>query len=95
MLWFILSLIILGLVVGLLGRLVVPGPSPVGLLGTIVIGIVGSVLGGVAAEWLFRQGLGEEHPSLVSFVLAVVIAALLVLLVSGRRRSYWRGGRAV
>jgi uncharacterized membrane protein YeaQ/YmgE (transglycosylase-associated protein family) len=51
-LWFVLALILEGLVVGALARLILPGPDPMSVPGTIVLGLVGSFLGGVMA-WLF------------------------------------------
>ncbi|MET0662342.1 MAG: GlsB/YeaQ/YmgE family stress response membrane protein, partial [Ilumatobacteraceae bacterium] len=51
----ILGYIVVGLVVGLLARLLVPGRDPIGLLGTLVIGIVGAVLGGWLAGAFFRE----------------------------------------
>jgi uncharacterized membrane protein YeaQ/YmgE (transglycosylase-associated protein family) len=52
----ILGYIVVGLVVGLLARLLVPGRDPIGLLGTLVIGIVGAVLGG----WLAAPSSGRR-----------------------------------
>jgi len=49
-----------GLVVGLLARLLVPGRDPIGLLGTLVIGIVGAVLGGWLAGALLRETEGVD-----------------------------------
>jgi len=80
----ILWYIIIGLIVGVLARLVVPGRNPIGLLMTILLGIVGAIAGGVIATAL---GLG----SIVSFILAVAVAALLVYFISGSRT---RGGFA-
>ena len=69
----IIWLIIVGLIVGALGRLVNPGRDPMGWLLTIVIG-VGSVL---------LVGLLLEGPlGFWAYVLAVVVAAVLVTLVS-------------
>jgi uncharacterized membrane protein YeaQ/YmgE (transglycosylase-associated protein family) len=69
----IVWLIIVGLIVGALGRLVNPGRDPMGWLLTIVIG-VGSVL---------LVGLLLEGPlGFWAYVLAVVVAAVLVTLVS-------------
>ena len=57
-----LLLALSGLIVGALGRLIVPGPNPMGLLETIVIGLGGSFLGGLIARlgfgWRFRYSLG-------------------------------------
>jgi uncharacterized membrane protein YeaQ/YmgE (transglycosylase-associated protein family) len=69
----IVWLIIVGLIVGALGRLVNPGRDPMGWLLTIVIG-VGSVL---------LVGLLLEGPlGFWAYVLAVVVAAVLVTVVS-------------
>jgi uncharacterized membrane protein YeaQ/YmgE (transglycosylase-associated protein family) len=65
----IIGLIIVGLVVGALGRLVHPGPDPIGILMTIVIGIAAALLVG----WAVGGGI-------LGFILAVVVAALLVAL---------------
>ena len=46
MVTFIIILILVGLVAGAVARLVVPGRDPIGILGTIVLGIVGSFVGG-------------------------------------------------
>ena len=67
----IIGLIVIGLVVGALGRLISPGPNPMGVLMTIVIGIAASLLVG----WLVGGGI-------LGFVLAVIVAAVLVALVA-------------
>jgi len=51
-LWYIIALLLSGLIVGALARLIVPGPDPMSVPGTIVLGLAGSFLGGVIA-WLF------------------------------------------
>jgi uncharacterized membrane protein YeaQ/YmgE (transglycosylase-associated protein family) len=75
--WFIL----IGAVVGILARLVVPGRNSIGTLLTILVGIVGAVLGGMVAG---AVGAGN----ILAFVFAVVIAAILVALLSGGRRRH-------
>jgi uncharacterized membrane protein YeaQ/YmgE (transglycosylase-associated protein family) len=45
MLTFIIVLIIVGLIAGLVARLLLPGRDPIGILGTILLGIVGSFVG--------------------------------------------------
>lgn len=81
----ILGWILIGLVVGGLGRLIVPGRNPIGLILTILVGIVGSVAGGAAT----RAMVGAGHGGL-SFVLALVIAAILVAIISGSSRRGYR-----
>jgi uncharacterized membrane protein YeaQ/YmgE (transglycosylase-associated protein family) len=75
-LWFIVALVVSGLIVGALGRLLHPGPDPMGIGMTILIGIAANLLVGL----LLHGSLG----ALLSFVLAVVVAALLVALWSRR-----------
>src|SRR4051794_17211186 len=77
----ILWLIITGLIVGAIARLVVPGRNPIGILMTILLGIVGALAGGFIAHAI---GAG----ALIQFILAVVVAAVLVALMTGAR-----GGR--
>jgi uncharacterized membrane protein YeaQ/YmgE (transglycosylase-associated protein family) len=82
MLSLIIGTIVIGLIVGLIGRLIVPGRDPMGIGGTILLGIAGSVIGGFIGRALFpgRQG---GH-----FILAVIVAALLILIL--RRTGYGR-----
>lgn len=77
----IIAWILIGLVVGGLGRLIVPGPNRIGLILTILIGIVGSVAGGAATRAIAGPGHGG-----ISFIVSLVIAAVLVALISGPRR---------
>ena len=81
----ILGYILVGLIVGLLARMLVPGRDPVGLLGTLVIGVIGAVLGGWLAGAFFKETAG------VDWLASIGVAVLLVLLVrAGSRRSAWR-----
>ncbi len=51
-LWFIIVLLLSGLIVGALARLALPGPDPMSIPATILLGLAGSFLGGVIA-WAF------------------------------------------
>lgn len=68
----IVAILISGLVIGALGRLAVPGPDPMPIWLTILLGIVGSIVGGIAAVAL-GFGVGGI------FVLSVLAATLLVI----------------
>ena len=72
--------VVVGAIVGVLGRLVVPGRQSIGLLLTLALGIVGAVVGGLIAGAL---GLGQ----ILTIVIAVLVAALLVYLVAGNARN--------
>ena len=52
---FILYMLVIGLVAGLLGRLLVPGPDPMSLATTWVVGAIGSLLGGFLGYLLFKK----------------------------------------
>jgi len=80
MLSSILGLLITGLVVGLLGRLVVPGRQPIGFIRTMLVGVAGSLAGGYLGKELFHFGSGGR------FVVAVLVAAALVMVVEGTTR---------
>jgi uncharacterized membrane protein YeaQ/YmgE (transglycosylase-associated protein family) len=77
---YLIFLALSGLIVGALARLALPGPDPMGIGMTILIGIAGSFIGGLVMALLFRRnGAG--------IVVSVACATLIVYLV---RRS--RGG---
>jgi uncharacterized membrane protein YeaQ/YmgE (transglycosylase-associated protein family) len=85
--WFIVGLAfqliwyaIIGLVIGALARLVLPGSQPIGWLMTILAGIGGALGGGLIANAIGAGGI-------VRFLLAIVIAAALIGLVIAPRRK--------
>jgi uncharacterized membrane protein YeaQ/YmgE (transglycosylase-associated protein family) len=69
----IIGFVIVGAIVGVLARFVVPGDDPMGILGTIVLGIIGAVIGGWAAGAIFKDTAG------VDWIASVVAAVILVL----------------
>jgi uncharacterized membrane protein YeaQ/YmgE (transglycosylase-associated protein family) len=81
--------IIIGAIIGALGRLVVPGRQNIGMLWTIVIGIVAAFIG-----FLIASALGVAHTSGINWIehlIQVVLAAAGVALIAGtggrRRRA--------
>jgi len=70
---WILCLILLGAVLGIIARWIIPGVAPAGVGGDIIVGIVGSLIGG----WLFRH-FGHSSVTLGSFVSAFVVAVVLL-----------------
>ena len=53
LLWFILTALFIGLIVGAIARLLVPGPTPMGLLGTAVAGIAGAIGAGIVGRLIW------------------------------------------
>jgi uncharacterized membrane protein YeaQ/YmgE (transglycosylase-associated protein family) len=83
MLTFLIGAFVGGLVIGALGRLIVPGPNPIGFWWTVLCGVGGSLVGGWIGHALFRSGF-------LVFGLEVLSAAVLVALVTKRRRDWAR-----
>jgi uncharacterized membrane protein YeaQ/YmgE (transglycosylase-associated protein family) len=74
---FLILLAIIGLLVGAVARLLLPGPDPMGVGGTILLGLAGSFLAGLFSWYVLkRHGAG--------LVLSVIFSMLLLWL---RRRS--------
>jgi uncharacterized membrane protein YeaQ/YmgE (transglycosylase-associated protein family) len=93
MLGLIIALLIVGLIAGALARLLVPGKDPIGIVGTILLGIVGSFIGGFLGYVLFHKDAsqGALQPSgIIGSIIGAVIALLIYRAVSGRNSR--RGG---
>ncbi len=80
MLWFIVVLVVVGFIAGALARLLVPGPDPMSLAGTWLLGVLGSFLGGFLGYVLFGADI-EDGAVQVSGVIGSVIGAVLLLLL--------------
>jgi uncharacterized membrane protein YeaQ/YmgE (transglycosylase-associated protein family) len=86
----IISAILIGIVVGVLGRLVVPGKQRIGLLVTILVGIVSAFIGTAIARALGIP-TATEGIDWLELLCQVVVAAIGVALVSallGRRTGF-------
>ena len=83
MLGLIISLIIVGLIAGALARLLVPGKDPIGIPGTILLGIVGSFVGGFLGYVLFHND-GDDGVFQASGIIGSVIGSVIALLVYRR-----------
>lgn len=85
----IIAWLITGLVIGAVAHLLVPGRQRIGILLTIGIGIVGALIGGFITAAL----LGAGH-LIISFIVALIVSAILISLVSHpRSRRYLHSSR--
>jgi uncharacterized membrane protein YeaQ/YmgE (transglycosylase-associated protein family) len=75
LLWFVL----VGIVIGALARLVLPGQQQLGALATALYGIAGSLIGGIIGDAL-------NFGAVLTFVVAVGVAAVLIALIGGARQ---------
>jgi uncharacterized membrane protein YeaQ/YmgE (transglycosylase-associated protein family) len=83
MLWFIIVLLVIGFVAGALARLLVPGPDPMSMGGTWLLGVIGSFVGGFLGYVLFGADL-DDGAVQVSGVIGSIVGAVIVLLVYRR-----------
>lgn len=81
----ILGYVVVGLIVGVLARFLLPGRDPIGFLGTLVVGVIGAVLGGWLAGAFFAETEGVDW--LASIGVAIVV---LMIVRAGSRRRVWR-----
>jgi uncharacterized membrane protein YeaQ/YmgE (transglycosylase-associated protein family) len=83
----ILTWIVFGAIVGIIARFLMPGRDPMGWVATIVLGIVGSFVGGYLAQLLFAGSAALPPPS--AGWLGSIIGAIIVLWIyrytQGRR----------
>jgi uncharacterized membrane protein YeaQ/YmgE (transglycosylase-associated protein family) len=72
----VIGFLVAGLIIGALARLIKPGKQNLGVLATLGLGLVGSLIGGLIAQFFGTGGIFELN--VVGFVLAVIAAVLLI-----------------
>jgi uncharacterized membrane protein YeaQ/YmgE (transglycosylase-associated protein family) len=81
--WFLL----IGLIAGFVARALVPGPDPMGWLGTMVLGVVGSLVGGTLAALLFGGTLALSAAGIIGSIIGAIIVLLVWRQVGSRSRT--------
>lgn len=84
----IIAWLLIGLVAGLLARLLVPGRDPMGLFATLALGLVGSLVGAFLANALLGDNDGV---GLIGSTIGAVLVLLVWNAVTGRRRRGMSG----
>jgi uncharacterized membrane protein YeaQ/YmgE (transglycosylase-associated protein family) len=77
--------LIVGLIAGFIARALVPGPDPMGWLGTMILGIIGSFVGGTLAALLFGGTLDISAAGLIGSVVGSIIVLLIWRAMGGER----------
>jgi uncharacterized membrane protein YeaQ/YmgE (transglycosylase-associated protein family) len=81
--WFILF----GLVVGIIARFLMPGPQPMGMIFTALLGMAGSFVGALVANLIKGRGVTFEATDPYNWIAAIIGSILLLFIysrVSGR-----------
>ncbi|WP_116051234.1 GlsB/YeaQ/YmgE family stress response membrane protein [Amycolatopsis palatopharyngis] len=76
-----IGFIVAGLIIGALARLIKPGKQQLGILATLLLGLVGSVIGGTLANLLGTGDIFELN--VLGFIFAVIAALLLIGVAEG------------
>ena len=88
MLTFIIVMLVVGLIAGFLARAIVPGDDSMGLLATLALGLVGSLIGGFLGYVLFGRDAADgafQTSGIIGSVIGAIIA-LLVFRMTRRQR---------
>jgi len=81
----IIGFVIVGLIAGFIARALVPGPDPMGWLGTMILGIVGSFVGGTLAALIFGGTLELSATGIIGSIVGAIIVLLIWRAMGGRR----------
>ena len=78
--------IIIGLIAGALARLIMPGRDPMGIIATILLGIVGSILGGLVswAIWPSERAAGVPRAGLILSILGAIVVLWIWRMMKSR-----------
>ena len=89
----LIAAIVIGIVAGDLGRALLPGPDPMGFVATVIVGIVGALVGWVIFTYLLR--IGDDDKFDLGGIIGAIVGTMLVLLVvrAARRRPERIGAR--
>ena len=87
----ILGWIVLGLVAGAIAKLIMPGDDPGGIIVTMLLGIVGAIIGGFIGSRIFGRGL-ETFWNLQTWIVAIIGSLILLIIyrLAVGRRGVWR-----
>jgi uncharacterized membrane protein YeaQ/YmgE (transglycosylase-associated protein family) len=86
---FIIILVVVGFIVGAIARLLVPGRDNIGFIGTTLLGIVGSFVGGFLWELIEYHKIETNHFRAVGIIGSVIgaVVVLLILRATGHERG--------
>jgi uncharacterized membrane protein YeaQ/YmgE (transglycosylase-associated protein family) len=77
--------LIVGLIAGFIARALVPGRDPMGWMGTMILGIIGSFVGGTLAALLFGGTLDVTPAGLIGSIIGSIVVLLIWRAMGGER----------
>jgi uncharacterized membrane protein YeaQ/YmgE (transglycosylase-associated protein family) len=83
----ILGWIVFGLIVGAIAKLLMPGRDPGGIIVTMVLGIVGALLGGFVGRALGMYGENESAGFIMALVGSIVVLLIYRMTIGGKHRT--------
>ena len=81
----IITMIVIGLIVGALAKLFMPGKDPGGIIVTILLGIAGSFVAGFLGRAVGWYRTPESGPGIIASIIGAMLLLLIYRLVVGRR----------
>jgi uncharacterized membrane protein YeaQ/YmgE (transglycosylase-associated protein family) len=75
----LIAAIVIGFIAGFIGRALLPGPDPMGVVATIVVGIAGALVGWVL--FTYALGIGDNDKFDLGGIIGAIIGTMIVLLV--------------
>ncbi len=75
----LIAAIVIGIIAGYIGRALLPGPDPMGFVGTVLVGVAGALVGWVVFTYLLR--IGDEDKFDLGGIIGAILGTMLVLVV--------------
>ena len=91
MLGFLLYMLVIGIVAGFLARLLVPGRDPMGFFATVLLGVVGSFIGGFLGYVLTHHDAQDgafQASGIIGSIIGAIVALLIYRAVHGRHTRH-------
>ena len=81
----IIGFIIVGLIAGFLARALVPGKDSMGIIATIVLGMVGSFVGGFLGSLISDDGIDFSAAGIIGSIIGAIIVLIAYNAITGRK----------
>jgi uncharacterized membrane protein YeaQ/YmgE (transglycosylase-associated protein family) len=83
--WNIIVLVVVGLIAGFVARAVIPGKQAMGIGATILLGIVGSLVGNLLASLIFHGNFDIGTSGIIGSIVGAIIVLGIYVMATGRR----------